>query len=446
MPYSLCRHIMPTGSHCNSPALKSQKLCYYHNRVKTITGRPKRPASVRIPFQFPEDRLAVQMNFHVAVQAMVEGKLEPRQLSAITRTYHAAAANLKAGPLVPTRIKHPVERVILSPDEEEVAPAREACHPDEELTHGPDCPCAYCAEKFRNAPGELHHPDCNCGLCHIEEEETHEEKKEVEEEENQHEAGDKNQEHERSEQPAASLTQPQHEGAPSFDGSEATSEGWERANPSSPSRPLSKQSQRDAEIAALYRAAETELAKSAPHNKPAPSSTTIPTLLAAANRPPRRATASSFVAPALADRELHDDEPEAEDSASSYESVLRDYRAGRVERQSPQAAHHAPATGRAKDRVLPEGLRRYNQLMAQIERNKQLAEESWQRYVAAEQAAGRTVEDPLAHRAVLVTNPDGTTTHRYLTWNEEEDRRLDHRRRLLEREQARELAWEQEND
>jgi hypothetical protein len=207
MPHLMCRHIMPTGELCQSPAVTRRRFCYHHSRQRSITARPKRYGSVRIPFQFPEDRASIQINFHLAAQAVVEGKLEPRQANAITSAYRAAAANLKAGPLAPPRLKHPVERIILTPDEEEIAPAREVCLPGENLTHGPLCPCLYCAETLRNAPGELHHPDCDCGLCHEEEQQAEqEEHKDQPEEQREQEEQMQEQEDEKHDEQDRNLT------------------------------------------------------------------------------------------------------------------------------------------------------------------------------------------------------------------------------------------------
>ena len=169
---------------------------------------------------------------------------------------------------------------------------------------------------------------------------------------------------------------------------------------------------------------------------------TSPTLLATtANTPKRFKIAPTVTAPALAPVEVSNNL--AQESEPSYQSVLRQYRAElnhRLSSATNTSGHRSPASGRPAThrpgRPLPESIRRYNRLMAAIERNKQLAEESWQRYVAAEQAAGRTVVDPLADRAILITNPDGSTTKRFLTWNEEEDRRSARRRRLLDPQQS----------
>ncbi|HUY80943.1 MAG TPA: hypothetical protein VMU92_04400, partial [Acidobacteriaceae bacterium] len=320
----------------------------------------------------------------------------------------------------------------LTPDEEEIAPAREACAPGEVLTHGPECPCGYCAETYRDAPGELHHPSCSCGFCHDTEE-------------------------------SANESQPSHN-SPSLT-HHAGSEG--NATPNPPTKEDAILSEVGRETA--NKVEEPAAAFDRPSERSEEPALPIPTLQATAADPAKAAksfAAPSYIEPPPAESETNDKEDEQE-PAPSYQSVIREYYAQLAERQAARATgdpaprqgafarwggdgssstgHVARMPGRlalsnAKGRPVPEGIRRYNQLMAQIERNKQLAEEAWQRFVAAEQAAGRTVADPLANRAVLVTNPDGTTSKRYLTWNEEEDRRLAHRQRLREEEQSRKPA------
>ncbi|HTV07011.1 MAG TPA: hypothetical protein VME86_16705, partial [Acidobacteriaceae bacterium] len=129
---------------------------------------------------------------------------------------------------------------------------------------------------------------------------------------------------------------------------------------------------------------------------------------------------------------------DGEEQESPCKAVIREYHEQLAARQAArERGINPPRLPRDPNRPLPEGIRRYNELMAQVERNKQLAEESWQRFVTAENAAGREVVDPLAGKAVVITNPDGTITKRYLTWNDEEDRRRAAWRRLLDKEAAR---------
>ncbi len=159
---------MPTGLHCQSPAIKDTLFCYHHTRHRKLTARPKRYGSITIPYVFPEDRDAVQTNIQLTVLAILEGRIEPQVGNAIINAYRACAANLKAGPLAhieQSEYKNTVQTVILTPDEQEVSRPRQILEPGETLAHGPECPCAVCAEQYRNAPPEEHHPNCKCGHC-----------------------------------------------------------------------------------------------------------------------------------------------------------------------------------------------------------------------------------------------------------------------------------------
>jgi len=163
--YQICRHIKSDNTRCGSPAVHGSLLCYHHCQQKKLTVRPKRHGSIAIPFVFPEDRAAVQLNLHLIALATLEGRIDSKTSHALTSTYRACIANLKAGPLVESDHKNAIHRVILTADGEEITTPREVLEPDEILAHGPECPCGVCAETYRNAPIELHHLDCKCGLC-----------------------------------------------------------------------------------------------------------------------------------------------------------------------------------------------------------------------------------------------------------------------------------------
>ncbi|HTW44437.1 MAG TPA: hypothetical protein VMD58_02735 [Acidobacteriaceae bacterium] len=410
--YALCRHIMPTGHHCQSPALTGQRFCYHHSRQRRLTARPKRPHSITIPFEFPEDRAAIQTNYQLTVLSIVEGRLEPRQANAIIHAYRAAAVNLKTGPLTNPSPANRVDRVILTPEEEEIAPPREALEPGETLTHGPKCPCGCCADTYRNAPPEPHHLNCPCGDCRDEESATSVDR--------------------HPEEPAVSSTQP-HLSAE------------QKNNDCHPERSAKH------EVEGPAVAFDCHPERSAKHAVEEPAvPSTIPALHADAAPAPTRRTRAARLRPALIEvtptppeTNEEEDEPVSE---SPYQAVIREYHEQSAARQSSATtgSGHGSRTSGWREarvpgrRVLPEGIRRYNELMAQIERNKQAAEASWQRFVAAERAAGREVIDPLANKGVLVTHPDGTTTKRYLTWSEEEDTRRAEWQRLLDEEQSRE--------
>jgi hypothetical protein len=156
---------MPSNSSCGSPALKGQFLCYNHHRVKKLTGRPARYGSIVIPFVYPEDTAAINLNLFLVLQAQAEGKIDSRTANSMTANLRAAAVNLRRQPLVEQDPRNTVQRVILTLEGDEIALPRELLEKGEALVHGAECPCRVCAEEFRNAPPEQHHPDCKCGLC-----------------------------------------------------------------------------------------------------------------------------------------------------------------------------------------------------------------------------------------------------------------------------------------
>jgi len=106
---------------------------------------------------------------------------------------------------------------------------------------------------------------------------------------------------------------------------------------------------------------------------------------------------------------------------SPYKKVIREYYA----RQDAIAAGKIPAPVPDPNQPVPEGIRRYNETMAEVERNKQAAQKSWELFVAREAAAGRTVEDPAENDPYFG-----------LTWNEQEALRRAEWQKQKEEEQA----------
>jgi hypothetical protein len=166
--YELCRHIKPSNQTCGSPAIKDTLFCYHHTGMRKLTRRRRRPNdfTYTLPFVFPEDRTAIQANQYLVMQALNEGRIDHRTANSYTSMLRACRINLGKTPLIEPDHHTAVQRVILTPEGDEIAPPRIMLEKGEAaLTHGPDCPCRRCAEEFRDAPPEKHHTDCKCGLC-----------------------------------------------------------------------------------------------------------------------------------------------------------------------------------------------------------------------------------------------------------------------------------------
>ncbi|HEX5236447.1 MAG TPA: hypothetical protein VFW25_14090 [Silvibacterium sp.] len=193
----LCRHIFPAGRRCTQPAVTTTLYCRHHQTVKLTLDKIK-PAPAPyglqqpLPFVFPEDRAALQINFMIVLSALNDKRITLQTANGFNRILRSCAMNLKQGPLtaplVEKSAEKPVRRnpneawltddeddsqqdfggmvrsVILTPDGEEIAPICEL--PDEEdESHGESCPCRRCAEEFRAVPPERHHAQCACEQC-----------------------------------------------------------------------------------------------------------------------------------------------------------------------------------------------------------------------------------------------------------------------------------------
>jgi hypothetical protein len=76
--FSNCRHIMPTGATCQSPAMRESAYCYFHARLHQNSRR--RNAS-RKPIQVPDltSEKAIQASLTTVVNGLMNGEIEPRR-------------------------------------------------------------------------------------------------------------------------------------------------------------------------------------------------------------------------------------------------------------------------------------------------------------------------------------------------------------------------------
>ncbi len=102
-----CEHIKPSGTGCGSPALRDQKFCYYHSKVRKTVPRnnlfvfldnPGRKENDRYhAFEFPylEDAAAVQIAFMQFIYGVAQQRIEEWRARMILSALHGAAANLR---------------------------------------------------------------------------------------------------------------------------------------------------------------------------------------------------------------------------------------------------------------------------------------------------------------------------------------------------------------
>lgn len=74
-----CRHIMPSGLHCQSPAMRGSSFCYFHARPQ----RPARPREVRIAMPDRLDGKGTQAFIHQILRALAAGHISARRAAVL---------------------------------------------------------------------------------------------------------------------------------------------------------------------------------------------------------------------------------------------------------------------------------------------------------------------------------------------------------------------------
>jgi hypothetical protein len=76
--YAECRHIMPRGTKCKSPALKGRPYCYYHDKLHDYTRDGLREDKGPLCLPSIEDACGIQQALMQILGSMASGRLESR--------------------------------------------------------------------------------------------------------------------------------------------------------------------------------------------------------------------------------------------------------------------------------------------------------------------------------------------------------------------------------
>jgi hypothetical protein len=109
---------MPSGATCGSLAVSGTTLCYHHSVVKTALG--KSATASHIPFIFPEDRAALQINYFLLLQAYTEGRIDLRCFNSMQRLLRSMASNLGKKPLAEEHANTTDTPATTDPSEKEI--------------------------------------------------------------------------------------------------------------------------------------------------------------------------------------------------------------------------------------------------------------------------------------------------------------------------------------
>jgi hypothetical protein len=74
-----CRHIMPSGARCHSPALSGQPFCYFHTNLHRTTAPKGKFEDQSLQLPTLEDSSAVQLALTQVLGALSSSQLDARR-------------------------------------------------------------------------------------------------------------------------------------------------------------------------------------------------------------------------------------------------------------------------------------------------------------------------------------------------------------------------------
>jgi hypothetical protein len=93
MANSSCTHIKVTGVRCDSPALRGQQFCYFHQRVHRGVRTP--PQARLHPIALIEDEESIQMALMEVINALMRNTIDLKRALLILRALHIAVKNAR---------------------------------------------------------------------------------------------------------------------------------------------------------------------------------------------------------------------------------------------------------------------------------------------------------------------------------------------------------------
>jgi len=130
-----CRHIMPSGARCHSPALREAPYCYFHARLHRLTPRQLRFQDEPLELPPLEDRGAIQIALAQVLGALASSRLDPRRAGLML--YGLQIASKTVPSLSRVLDSEAVRALSYDSDGGELAEEHTACEPPDDCC---DCP------------------------------------------------------------------------------------------------------------------------------------------------------------------------------------------------------------------------------------------------------------------------------------------------------------------
>lgn len=92
-----CQHIKMNGTQCGSPALRSRRLCFFHDRIQRERAKIAKDMTAQRRFDLPllEDANSVQVALMKVIQMLNSGRMDHRTAGLTLYALQTASSNLR---------------------------------------------------------------------------------------------------------------------------------------------------------------------------------------------------------------------------------------------------------------------------------------------------------------------------------------------------------------
>ncbi len=101
-PAVTCTHIFADHHRCGSPALRGERLCYYHHPSRRSVADPYQRRSRRgFDIAIPTDPASLQSALHQVIQRLASNKIDTQRAGLLLYSLQIASTQLPAPPTRP---------------------------------------------------------------------------------------------------------------------------------------------------------------------------------------------------------------------------------------------------------------------------------------------------------------------------------------------------------
>jgi hypothetical protein len=95
----LCRHIMPTGCTCKSPAMRASAYCYFHHGPQKSGRRALKPVETKLELEPISDPAAISLNADRILRALASNQISPGKAAILFQGLQTVLASFRMPPI-----------------------------------------------------------------------------------------------------------------------------------------------------------------------------------------------------------------------------------------------------------------------------------------------------------------------------------------------------------